>query len=126
MNKGLLAIIAATIIVVIAGAFFLSGNNPQPSKPAITQAPAELEYYWGNGCPHCEVVAEFLDSWDKKDEVTINKFETWYNKENESRLQAVGAYCNIPSNQVGVPLLFTPDGQCLIGDTPIIDYLKSL
>ena len=126
MNKGLITIIVATVIIVVAGAIFLSGNSNPTPPIAIESPPAELEYYWGNGCPHCKVVADFLDTWEKKDEIVINKFETWYNKENEQRLAAVGAFCNIPKNQIGVPLLFTHEGKCLIGDTPIIDYLKSL
>ena len=61
MNKSFLAIIAATIIIIIVGVIFLSGSNAA-TTPTIENPPAELEYYWGNGCPHCKIVADFLDT----------------------------------------------------------------
>jgi len=100
----------------------LSKNN----KPSLPSPATSYEYFWGNGCPHCAKVEEFLNSWDKKDKIQIDKKEVWYDKSNASLMAQRANHCNIPSDQLGVPLLFTPDGKCLIGDQPIIEYFKSL
>ena len=127
MKKFGLIIGAITILAIIGGALLLPKKNElETSAQIISNPPSVLEYYWGDGCPHCAKVQEFLDGWDKKDEVKIEKFETWYNNDNATKMQSVVDYCKIPRNTAGVPLLFTTEGKCIIGDTPIIDYFKSL
>lgn len=93
-------------------------------KPVTYPLPANLTYYWGDGCPHCKIVEDFISTWDKKDIVKIDKKEVWNNVANAKELKARYEYCKVPQSQMGVPLLFTTDGKCFSGDTPIIDYLK--
>lgn len=126
MKKSFILVLAATVLIFIAGILLVSkggGNNTNGSYPT----PTNLTYYWGNGCPHCAKVEEFLKTWEKKDQVKIDKKEVWYNKVNAKELQARYQTCGIANpNEMGVPLLFTPEGKCFSGDTPIIDYFKSL
>jgi glutaredoxin len=119
MKKFPIIVGAITLILLIAGVFVFSKKS-EPITPPV----GGYEYYWGDGCPHCKVVAEFLDSWEDKDKVTLTKFETWNDANNAKKLSKVFDYCKTPANQRGVPVLFTPDGKCLIGDTPIIEKLK--
>lgn len=131
MKKTLAIVFGLTVLLIIGGILVINKKeNATGSTPSdvssVTSPPSHLEYYWGNGCPHCKNVADFLDSWDRKDEVEIEKFETWYVAQNAQKLKKVAEYCSIPANQVGVPLLFTPSGDCITGDQPIIDYLKAL
>ncbi|OGM77185.1 hypothetical protein A2188_01440 [Candidatus Woesebacteria bacterium RIFOXYA1_FULL_43_9] len=119
MNKTVILAVTATLVILIGGAFLFT----RPSTlPPITN----LEYYWGNGCPHCKVVAEFMDTWDKKDTVKMDKFEVWYNSKNARQFNERVKLCNFTPEEMGVPVLITPDSRCFTGDTPIIDYLKSL
>ncbi len=115
--------IILTILAIIGGVFFFSKPQNQTSN---LQLPTSYEYYWGDGCPHCAVVEEFLNSWENKDKVQIDKKETWNNRENANLLNQRAKSCSIRPSEVGVPFLFTPDGKCITGDTPIIDYFKSL
>ncbi len=118
------ATIIATLVVVIGGIFLISKS--QKSSPVPTPAPNTYEYFWGDGCPHCAKVEEFMNSWDKKDKIKLTKMEVWKNLDNARIMDARAKACGIPKDQLGVPLLYTPDGKCLIGDGPIIDLFKSL
>jgi len=113
IKKILIAIIVVAVLVFVF-------------KPITYPLPANPTYYWGNGCPHCKIVADFLSSWDKKDTVKIDKKEIWSSAANTKEMQARYTSCNIPQSQMGVPLLFTPEGNCYSGDQLIIDYLKNI
>jgi hypothetical protein len=63
-------------------------------------------------------------SWNKKDKIQWDKFEVT-DQANADRMIARAVSCKLDPTQVGTPLLFTPDGKCYDGDTPIIDYLKA-
>lgn len=119
-------VILLTILVFAGGVFISSKNNPSPSPVPSIKLPTNYEYFWGDGCPHCAKVSEFLDSWDKKDKINIEKFEVWKSKENSDMMLSRAAYCGIKPSQVGVPLLFTPEGKCLTGDADVINFFKSL
>lgn len=126
MNKFGIITIIITVVILGAGAFFMT----RPEKP-VTIPEKEVgayEYFWGNGCPHCAVVQEFFDKWEKKDKIKINKYEVWYDKSNAKIMEDRFSKCNPvpPKSQMAVPFLVTPDGKCLVGDTPIVDHYKSL
>lgn len=113
MKKFYIIVIAATAIILLT-----PKNYPLPSN---------LTYYWGNGCSHCKNVEDFLSTWGKKDKVTIEKKEVWGNIANAKEMEARYKSCNITDpKDMGVPLLFTPDGKCFDGDEPIIQFLKEL
>ncbi len=125
MNKFSIIAVIVTLIIIVGGVFLMSkGENTNSSKNY--PLPTNLTYYWGNGCPHCKIVADFLSSWDKKDTVKIDKKEIWSNAANTKEMQARYTSCNIPQSQMGVPFLFTPEGKCYSGDQLIIDYLKNI
>lgn len=131
MNKTVIVIILATLLLIVGGMLFFS--NKQNSSSTPPPLPSNLEYFWGNGCPHCANVEEFLKTWDppigeasKKDQVKIDKFEVWSNPKNAALMEARYNYCQTPRAEMGVPLLFTPEGKCLVGDQPIIDHFKEL
>lgn len=129
MNKTVILIILATLLLLIGGVFFFS--NKQNSSSTPPPLPPNLEYFWGGGCPHCANVEEFLKTWDPPvgeagKKVKIDKFEVWSNPKNAALMEARYNYCRTPRAEMGVPLLFTPEGKCFSGDTPIIQFLKEL
>jgi len=113
-----------TVLIILSGVWFLTKNSVSPAK--LYPLPPNLEYFWGQGCPHCANVESFLETWNKKEQVKIDKKEVRQNAANAAEMQARYEFCQIPPNQMGVPLLFTPQGKCYTGDSPIINYLKSL
>ena len=114
-----------TLLVLVGGIFLFSGNKEVSPEPAPA-TPTAHEYFWGDGCPHCEVVEEFFSTWENRDKVAIDKKEVWSSAANAKILQQRAEYCGIRPSEVGVPFLFTPNGKCLSGDEPIIDFFKNL
>lgn len=125
MNKFGIVAIVVTVLILGLGAYFLTKPQKQVDIP---QREANVyEYFWGNGCPHCKVVQDFLDTWDKKDTIKLTKYEVWYDKANAKIMEARYNNCSEkPQGQMAVPFMVTPDGKCLVGDEPIINLFKSL
>lgn len=111
------------VVFVAVGIYFLAKSN---DAKISSNLPTSYEYYWGNGCKYCAKVAEFLETWDGRDKVALEKKEVWSNQINYRQMQARAEYCKLDKNQLGVPLLFTPDGKCFVGDQPIIEILKAI
>lgn len=115
------------IIVTVATVLLIAGGIKLLSKPEVPlSAPTSYELYVGEGCPHCKIVEDFLSTWEGKDKVKIDQIEVWYNKENASILQRRAKACGVNPSNMGVPFMVTPEGKCLDGDQPIIDYFKGL
>ena len=114
-------IVGVTIILLAAGGFWVLTQKNTNTSPLTG-----YEYFWGGGCPHCAVIEEFLATWEGKDKINIEKKEVWKDTGNSRVLGARTAACNIPQDELGVPLLVTPEGQCIVGDQPIIEHLKNL
>lgn len=123
MKKFPIIVGVITIIIIVGGVLMFSkGNSPDTSTP-----PSTYEFYWGEGCTHCANVEEFLTTWEKKDTISINKLEVFKNQDNAKKLLEAGTYCKLAQSEKGsVPLLVAPDGKCYLGDTPIIELLKTL
>lgn len=123
MNKIGIILITVTLLFLFGGAYIFTRPTEIPPREDNT-----YEYFWGNGCPHCKNVDDFVATWNKKDSITIKKFEVWNNPKNAEIMKDRYNSCNPKpaSSQMAVPFLVTPDGKCLMGDTPIIDLYKSL
>jgi len=126
MKKFPLLIGLITIVVIVGGIFLFSKSNNSSSNSTPPPLPTSYEYFWGDGCPHCTNVEEFFKTWEGRDKVSIDKKEVFNNPTNNKLFKARGAYCNIKQNEMGVPLLFTPEGKCITGDVTIIEFFKNL
>lgn len=119
MNKTGILLILGTILIMFGGAYLFS-------KPTQVPAISGYEYFWGDGCPHCKIVADFMETWSGKDKINIKKLEVWNNTKNAALMNERAKNCNVVRTQMGVPFMVTPDGKCLMGDQPIIEHFKSL
>ncbi len=132
MKKSLVIFGLLVAAIFFAGTLFLSEKKGDEGSPLSASAentntlPDHYEYYWGDGCPHCKIVEDFLSTWDKKDQVNIEELEVWSSPQNARKMTSRANYCKIPQKELAVPFLFTPSGECLKGDEPIINYFKSL
>lgn len=125
------------IIVVLFGFYKLLSTPPKSSNSNPENIEAQIEvdstdsdliFYWGDGCPHCENVEEFMTTNNVDQKLKINKKEVYKNIDNQEELKAIAnQYCPevITNGGIGVPLAFDVQNKvCLSGDTPIIDFLK--
>jgi glutaredoxin-related protein len=114
-----------TLVIIAGGVFLLSRDNQEQNLTNET-LPDYHQYFWSQTCPHCDNVNDFIETWEGKGVFEMEKIEINNSNENIMLfLQRGTQVCRIPRNQLGVPLLVTPNGKCLSGDVPIIDYLKS-
>lgn len=114
----------ALIIFGLVGLYKLFTTNP--SNSGVPDDQAELTLFWGQGCPHCEKVKQYIKSNNLESKVKIAYKEVYYNKTNQQILEAAVKKCpEIDTSQgIGVPLaVVKANNQCLYGDQPIIDWL---
>ena len=120
-----------TILLGI-GALFIKFSKEDKAlianPPAVVSIPENSYiYFWSKTCPHCTNVSEFIDSWSGKDKTVLTKIEINESDQNRDTFLKTSQSCDIPDDQKSaVPLLVTPEDKCILGDNPIIDYLKTI
>jgi glutaredoxin len=122
MKKFIYLIIA---LVVLFGLYKLLST--QPGTQGVDESNADLVLYWGDGCPHCEKVKEYIASTKIDQKVKITLKEVYYNRTNQLDLEAKAKSCpSIDTSQgIGVPFAYVPTTKaCLQGDEPIINWLS--
>ena len=122
MDKTIIFIIIGVIVLgVMFWAWqsgFFSGTGIEPLS-----IPEGIILFYGEGCPHCKTVDDFISENNIEGKVSFSRLEVWYNKDNQNILTQVIQKCGISANQVGVPFLY--DGEkCLMGDVDVIDFFK--
>ncbi|MDD5749342.1 MAG: hypothetical protein PHO91_00960 [Patescibacteria group bacterium] len=132
MNK---KIIAPTILFIIVAVFAIVALlNKRPSDvPVATVENTENQsavvsdgiiLFYGDGCPHCAIVEEYVNQNGVEAKVSFAKKEVYYNKHNADELVAKARACGMPTDSIGVPFLW--DGsKCLVGDQDIIEFFKT-
>jgi len=83
----------------------------------------ELILFYGDGCPHCTIVENYLK--ENPPKFNLKQKEVYYNEINQKELVSRAKTCGLPENEIGVPFLWT-GSDCIVGDQPIINYFKQL
>lgn len=78
--------------------------------------------YYGNGCPHCAEVEEFIENNDFT--FSIEQKEIYQNKINAAEFNQVCSEEGVSLMSRGVPFLYA-ENECFIGDKQIISYLQT-
>jgi glutaredoxin len=102
-------------------------NNTSEKKAEVVVDNPDLIFYWGDGCPHCEKVKEWMIANNIDQKLKVNQKEVYKNTDNQKELATtVSQYCpELNQGGIGVPLGFDPvNKKCIQGDTPIIDFLS--
>lgn len=85
-----------------------------PLKAFAQTDKLNIYLFYGESCPHCKELEEFLEPYLKENEnVILNKYEVWNNKDNQEKLNEVQKILN--DNSSGVPYL-------IIGNNIITGY----
>jgi cytochrome c biogenesis protein CcdA len=77
--------------------------------------------YYGNGCSHCAKVEKFMQ--DNVFGIEIEKKEIYQNQDNAEEFNEVCDKEGVDLMSRGVPFLYA-EGECVVGDEPIISYLQ--
>jgi len=112
------------LIIILIFAFFKITSKPQE---AIDDSQAKVILFWGEGCPHCENVEQYLSDNKIDDKLVINRKEVYYNKQNQLLMSQKADRCPEidQSAGMGVPMAyFVDEDKCFMGDTPIIEAIE--
>lgn len=87
-------------------------------------AKSEMILFYGDTCPHCKKVEEYIAANNIKTKFKFQELEVYNNQTNAQLLGEKARQCGLNTNQgVDVPFFF--DGQkCLLGDQDIINYFQ--
>jgi len=115
------------LIILVIGAYFYF-NSPKTTPPSFPDSEAELLLFWGDGCPHCEKVKDYIAQNNLNSKIKISLKEVYLDKNNQKLLEDTVKKCPEidTSRGIGVPLAFdTKNSKCFYGDTPIIEWLQA-
>ena len=89
-----------------------------------------IQFFWGNGCPHCAAAEPWFDDLDERyEEVRVVKYEVWYNDANNQLYQETADRLNVPQGGRGVPFIVINDQYWMGFDEgvgqQIEEYVKS-
>lgn len=116
------------ILILVALVAYFYFNSQKNIVQKFPDSEAQLILFWGEGCPHCENVKNYIKDNNLDSKVKIAYKEVYLDKSNQKLLESVVQKCpEIDSSRgIGVPLAFdNQNSKCLYGDTPIIEWLKS-
>jgi len=128
INKNLLSIITAVVLIVLGSLLIIGYYNGTLTKIfSFFNKPktdvSGIILFYGDDCSHCKIVEDFLTANKVEEKVKITKLEVFNNKDNAQVLLERAQACGLPTDQVGVPFLW--DGKtCLIGDPDVIKFFQ--
>jgi len=124
MAKKIKIFIAVLIILIAVVAVLVfnwqKNNNPQPSSGV-----KDMILFYGDTCPHCEALEEWIKNNNIEEKVEFSKLEVYNNQENQKILVEKATACGITTDSIGVPF-FWNGADCIVGDQPIEDFLQQV
>lgn len=120
MNKILLVVVS---LIIIAGAGVWAAQSGWFKQEEMNLEGKEVLFY-GNTCPHCKEVKEWMEAEKITEKVEVVELEVYNNRGNQTRMVEAAKGCNIAVNQIAVPFLWTSGKQCLVGTPDIKEYLS--
>ena len=101
-------------------------SNSSTEKGSIEgegQAQNGIIFFYGDGCPHCAIVEEYIKENKVAEKLAFSQKEVYYNRNNSKELEEKAKICGMPTDSIGVPFLW--DGErCLVGDADIVEFFK--
>jgi len=92
--------------------------------PFVSFASEKIIFFWGQGCPHCAKVEQYIQKNNLDEVFNIERKEIYFNEQNREDFMRICDRYNIPLEERGVPLAVI-DGKCIVGDEPIIRALEA-
>ncbi|MDO8529194.1 MAG: hypothetical protein Q7S18_00825 [bacterium] len=121
MNNKKITVIATIVLVILVGfSFWYSKSKNSPQVDGAENGPI---LFYRDDCSHCANVEKFMADNAIDTKIQIDKKEIATDAGNQKILLDKAKICKLDTSSIGVPFLWTGK-ECLMGDQPIIDYLK--
>lgn len=111
---------ALQLLLVASTIFFVA--TPIQAEQAQDK---QILLFYGQGCPHCAKVEDYLISINAFDNYPLVKKEIYFNRENAAEFNAILDNNNVPIGQRGVPTVVI-GAEIISGDQPIIENFTKL
>jgi len=119
-NKNIFIYVGIVILLAIGLGVWI-----YKSDSSSTTTNEDLILFYGDTCPHCLIVEEFLDSQgDLATRLNLTRKEVYNDLKNQRLLTTKAKLCGLDTASIGVPFLWN-QGTCLIGDVDIVNYFKN-
>ncbi len=79
-------------------------STPQYEKDVVPT----FYVFYGQECPHCEELFEWINNWNYENEYQLVKYEVWHNDSNRELMNAVADYLGVEAS--GVPFIVIGNG----------------
>lgn len=113
----IIKIIMFSFLAIIFGLGLYKNFSAVGEKINIEKDKINLYFFYGDGCPHCAKEEKFLSNLEERSEdIKIQRFETWYVKENSALLKQIAAELGLTIN--GVPVL-------IIGEEAVVGFTSA-
>jgi len=131
LNKFIIFISLLIFVWLVLDLFVFGGQQlgkqteVENSQEVVVEDTNTDIFYWGDGCPHCETVKAWMSENNIEEKIEIISKEVYKNQANSVELTARAKSCGLDTQRIGVPFLYTIDGQCIVGSPNIIEYLEA-
>jgi len=100
-------------------------NSTTAGREIVSTPDADIIIFYGETCPHCKKVDEYITANNIDKVVQLQHLEVYNNKSNLELMKQKLEQCKDLSedDKGGVPFMYSSE-KCLVGDQPIIDFLK--
>jgi len=101
----------------------IQSNQEGSLTPKPTSNNNSLIFYYGNTCPHCKEIEEWIKDNKIEEKIDMIKKEVYDNHENAQELSLAAQNCKLDTNNIGVPFLYA-ENKCYVGKPDIVSYLS--
>lgn len=116
-------VIIIIIIILVAAIFFVWYNSAAKVQPTLM--PQGIVLFYGDTCPHCKNVEDFVSQNKIEDKVKFTRLEVFRNQSNSLLLANTAQSCKIDISQ-GAPVPLLWDGnKCYVGEVDVINFFKN-
>lgn len=105
--------------VLIAGLIVWAIMESKAEKQAASVPDASTIYFYGEECPHCKRINEFLESNAIASKFTFTKKEVWHSRTNSAQMKEKAEACGMDASKVGVPFIYTEGNKCVFGEPDV-------
>lgn len=125
MKQMIVTLILIAVIIGLISAVVLGSNKKDKliAEHNIVETQIDI-LYWGTTCPHCHETIEWIEKNNIDEKLLIIRKEVYNNQANSTELTLNAKSCGIDEMNIGVPLMYTSEGKCLIGTPEITGYLE--
>lgn len=108
-----------------AGVLGAEVSKETDTKPVVSnQEKQQYVLFYGETCPHCHVVMDWMDETGIDSRLDITRKEVYNNQQFSEQMKLAAQNCGI--DRIGVPFLYdASQKECVVGSTPIIDHLTA-